>query len=59
MGFYGYYGVVMLSDCNVSCLDTYHYVAAVDSRLVSGYLCFVENNDNHLQYTNNVQYMCI
>ena len=48
------YVVVMRSDCNVSCLDTSGYVTAGNSRLVSGYLCFVENNDTHPQGTNSV-----
>ena len=45
--------VVMRSDCVVSCLDTYGYVTAGNRRLVSGYLCFVGNNETHLQGTNN------
>ena len=47
------YGVVMGSDCNVSCLDTSVYVTVENTRLVSAYLCF-EENDNYLQDTNNV-----
>jgi len=41
-----------LAYCN--CLDTSGYVTAGNSRLVSGYLCFVAKNDNQLQSTNNV-----
>ena len=32
------YGVVMRSDCNVSCIDTSGHVTAGNSLLVSGYL---------------------
>jgi hypothetical protein len=46
--------VVMRSDCDASCLDTAGYVAAENSRLASGYPCFVGKNDSHLQGTNNV-----
>jgi hypothetical protein len=47
------YGVVMRNDCNVSCLDTSCYDSVGNSRLVSGYLCFVGKNDTHFQGTNN------
>ena len=33
--------VVMRSDCDASCLDTAGYVTAENSRLASGYPCFV------------------
>jgi hypothetical protein len=38
----------------VSCLDISGYVTAGNSRLLSGYLCFLGNNDNHHQGRNNV-----
>ena len=48
------YGVVMRSDCNVSCLDTSGYVTAGNIRLARGYPCFVGKNDNNRQGTNKV-----
>ena len=54
MGFYGYYGVVMWTECNVSCLGTSDYVTAGNSRLVGGYLRVLGKYDNHLEGTNNV-----
>ena len=46
--------VAMRSDCDVPCLDISGYVTAGNGRLVSGYLCFLGNNDTHRQGTNNV-----
>jgi hypothetical protein len=42
--------VIVRSNYNVSCLGTSGFVMVGNSRMVSGYLCFVGNNDTMWQY---------
>jgi hypothetical protein len=48
-------GVVIRSDCNVSRLDTSRYLITANSRLATGYLCFVGTCDTNLYGTNDVK----